>query len=110
MAAPFRPVRELAFVLTVAVAIPMLATLAFSAIGHPECASIPEDAGPCGYWARVAYYGPFIMLWGVIFCGGLGATLWLITAAARGLFYAVRRRRDRIGAGHTADPAPDLGV
>ncbi|MFF0634300.1 hypothetical protein ACFYTS_17525 [Nocardia sp. NPDC004151] len=101
-AVPFRPFRELAFVLAAAVAIPMLATLAFSAIGHPECASIPEDVGPCGYWARVAYYGPFIMVWGVIFCGGFGATLWLIAVAARGVFLAARRRRERIRAGQHA--------
>lgn len=63
---------KLAIVLAVAVAIPMLATLAFAAIGHPECATIPQDVGPCGYWARVAEYGPFIMLWGTVVTAGVG--------------------------------------
>ncbi|RJO74078.1 hypothetical protein D5S18_18105 [Nocardia panacis] len=48
-------IMSLAFVLSVAVAVPLLATLAFAAIGHPECATIPEDVGPCGYLARVAF-------------------------------------------------------
>ncbi|MEU1521867.1 hypothetical protein ABZ413_06665 [Nocardia rhamnosiphila] len=94
MAVLSRPVSSLAIVLAVAVAIPMLATLAFAAIGHPECATIPEDVGPCGYWARVAEYGPFIMLWGTVVTAGLGATLWLVVVAVLGLFAALRPRRE----------------
>ncbi|MFI7669515.1 hypothetical protein [Nocardia sp. NPDC049526] len=76
------------------VAIPMLATLAFAAIGHPECATIPEDVGPCGYWARVAYYGPFIMQWGTVFTAGVGVTVWLVVVAALVVFAALRPRRE----------------
>lgn len=94
MAVLSRPVSSLAIVLVVAVAIPMLATLAFAAIGHPECATIPEDVGPCGYWARVAEYGPFIMLWGTVVTAGFGATLWLVVVAVFGLFAALRPRRE----------------
>ncbi|MGW4329101.1 hypothetical protein ACWEKR_24810 [Nocardia sp. NPDC004573] len=94
MTALFRPIRSLAIVLGVAVAIPLLATLAFAAIGHPECATIPQDVGPCGYWARVAEFGPFIMLWGTVITAGLGTTAWLMGVAVLGLFAALRRRRE----------------
>ncbi len=89
-----RLIGALAMVLGVAVAIPMLVTLAFAAIGHPECATIPEDVGPCGYWARVAYYGPFIMLWGTVVLGGFGVAVWLVVAAALGLLAALGHRRE----------------
>ncbi|MFE7741802.1 hypothetical protein [Nocardia sp. NPDC057455] len=94
MAVLYRPIGSLAIVLGVAVAIPMLATLAFAAIGHPECATIPQDVGPCGYWARVAEYGPFIMLWGTVVTAGFGATVWLAVIAVVGLFAALRPRRE----------------
>ncbi|MFE2961128.1 hypothetical protein [Nocardia tengchongensis] len=77
-----------------AVTIPMLATLAFAGIGHPECATIPEDVGPCGYWARVAYYGPFIMLWGTVVLAVPGVAVWLVVVVVRGLFAALRPRRE----------------
>ncbi|MGK8510536.1 hypothetical protein ACRS5S_21670 [Nocardia asiatica] len=89
-----RPLKSLAIVLGVALAIPMLATLAFAAIGHPECATIPQDVGPCGYWARVAEYGPFIMLWGTAVTAGFGATAWLVVVAVLGLYAALRSRRE----------------
>ncbi|MEV6139615.1 hypothetical protein AB0L63_26910 [Nocardia sp. NPDC051990] len=85
---------SLAMLLGVAVAVSMLATLAFAAIGHPECATIPEDVGPCGYWARVAYYGPFIMLWGTVVLAVPGVTVWLVVVAALALFAALRHRRE----------------
>lgn len=96
MAVLSRPIviGSLAIVLGVAVAIPVLATLAFAAIGHPECATIPEDVGPCGYWARVAEYGPFIMLWGTVVTAGFGVTVWLVVVAVLGFFAALRPRRD----------------
>ncbi|MFD4458918.1 hypothetical protein [Nocardia sp. NPDC058480] len=94
MAVLSRAIRWLAVVLGVAVAIPMLATLAFAAIGHPECATIPQDVGPCGYWARVAEYGPFIMLWGTVGTAGCGATVWLMVVSVLGLFAALRPRRE----------------
>ncbi|MFD3592627.1 hypothetical protein ACFWU5_07845 [Nocardia sp. NPDC058640] len=83
MAALPRPARKLAFVLAIAVTIPILATLAFAAIGHPECATIPQDVGPCGYWSRVAEYGPFIMLWGTIATVGVVASMWPFVVALR---------------------------
>ena len=89
-----RLIRSLAIVLGVAVAIPMLATVAFAAIGHPECATIPEDVGPCGYWARVAYYGPFIMLWGTVVTAGFGAMVWLMVVGVLCLVSALRPRRE----------------
>ncbi|WP_227982165.1 hypothetical protein [Nocardia spumae] len=99
MAAPTRPtvslaIVSLAVVLGVAVEIPMLATLAFAAIGHPECATIPEDVGPCGYWARVSYYGPFIMPRGTVALAGLGLAVWLVGLVVLGLFAALRPRRE----------------
>ncbi|WP_328411005.1 hypothetical protein [Nocardia sp. NBC_00403] len=100
MAVPSRPtvslaIVSLAVILGVAVEIPMLATLAFAAIGHPECATIPEDVGPCGYWARVAYYGPFIMPWGrTVVLAGLGVAVWLVGVVVLGLFAALRPRRE----------------
>ena len=82
MAALLRPiVGILAVVLAAAVAIPMLATLAFAALRHPECATIPEDVGPCGYWPRVAEYGPFIMLWGTALTGACAVIVWLMFVA-----------------------------
>ncbi|MFI9532097.1 hypothetical protein ACIG56_02535 [Nocardia fusca] len=94
MAVLSRPIGSLATVLGVAVVIPMLATLGFATIGHPECATIPQDVGPCGYWARVAEYGPFIMLWGTVVTAGAGATVWLVVVAVFGLFAALRPRRE----------------
>ncbi|MBF6464882.1 hypothetical protein IU427_06750 [Nocardia beijingensis] len=94
MAALSRPLTSLAIVLGVAVAIPLLATLAFAAIGHPECATIPQDVGPCGYWARVAEFGPFIVLWGTAITAGFGTTAWLVGVAVLGLLAALRRRRE----------------
>ncbi|MFI9504115.1 hypothetical protein [Nocardia sp. NPDC052566] len=93
MAVSFRPLRSLAIILAVAVALPMLATLVFASGRHPECATIPGDVGPCGYWARVAEYGPFIMLWGTAVTAGLGAAVWLVVTAALGLYAALRPRR-----------------
>ncbi|MFE3255614.1 hypothetical protein ACFXPS_04490 [Nocardia sp. NPDC059091] len=94
MAVLSHPIRSLAIVLGVAVAIPMLATLAFAAIGHPECATIPEDVGPCGYWARVGEYGPFIMLWGTVVTAGFGLMVWLVVVGVLSLFAALRPRRE----------------
>lgn len=96
---PCRPTVSLAIVslatiLGVAVTIAMLATLAFAAIGHPECATIPEDVGPCGYWARVAYYGPFIMVWGTAVIAVPGVAVWLVVVVVLGLFAALRPRRE----------------
>ncbi|MEU4311727.1 hypothetical protein [Nocardia sp. NPDC024068] len=85
-----------ALVVAVAVAIPAIATLSWAAIGHPECATIPEDVGPCGYWSRVEYFGPFIMLWGAAIVGSFGATAWLVVVALFGLFAALSSgRKDR---------------
>ncbi|MFE1591150.1 hypothetical protein [Nocardia sp. NPDC058705] len=94
MAALSRPVGSLAIILVIAVTVPILATLAFAAIGHPECAIIPQDVGPCGYWARVAEFGPFIMLWGTVITVGIGATMWSVGATVFGLLAARRTRRD----------------
>ncbi|WP_063058711.1 hypothetical protein [Nocardia sienata] len=94
MAVLSRPIGSLAIVLGVAVVLPMLATLAFAAIGHPECATIPQDVGPCGYWARVAEYGPFIMLWGTVVTTGFGATVWLVVVAVLGVLAALRPRSE----------------
>lgn len=81
--------------LGVAVAIPTLATLAFAAIGHPECATIPQDVGPCGYWARVAEFGPFIMLWGTLVTAGMAVAVWPMFSAVLGIFAARRARREQ---------------
>lgn len=95
MAVLSRPLTSLAIVLAVAVAIPMFATLAFAAIGHPECATIPQDVGPCGYWPRVAEFGPYIMVYGTIITAGFGTAVWLLVFAVVGLVKALRPRRDR---------------
>ncbi|WP_067709385.1 hypothetical protein [Nocardia yamanashiensis] len=88
-----RIVGSFVVMLAVAVVIPVLAALAFATIGHPECASIPEDVGPCGYWARVWTYGPFIVLWGSVVTVGSGAALWLAAMAVYGLVRFARHRR-----------------
>ncbi|MEU8898678.1 hypothetical protein [Nocardia sp. NPDC048505] len=69
----------------VVLAIPLAATLAFAAGSHPECASIPGDVGPCGYWARLAEFGPFVMLYGTTATAGLAATVWLLGLGVFGL-------------------------
>ncbi|PXX70981.1 hypothetical protein DFR70_101402 [Nocardia tenerifensis] len=94
MAVLSRPATVAAIIIGVTVGIPALATLGFAAHAHPECATIPQDVGPCGYWARVAEYGPFIMLWGTAVLAGLEATLWLLIAAALGIAAALRRRHE----------------
>ncbi|NEW39689.1 hypothetical protein GV794_24285 [Nocardia cyriacigeorgica] len=94
MAEVSRPFSSLVLILGVAVAIPTLATLAFATIGHPECADIPEDVGPCGYWARVAEYGPFIILWGTAITASFGVVGWLMLRAILGLSAALLRRRE----------------
>ncbi|MFF2083682.1 hypothetical protein ACFVVM_07885 [Nocardia sp. NPDC058176] len=77
MAVLSRLIGSLAVVLGMAVVIPILAALAYAAIGHPECATIPQDVGPCGYWPRVAEYGPFIVLWGTVIAGTCAVVVWL---------------------------------
>ncbi|MFD3701572.1 hypothetical protein ACFWUP_00340 [Nocardia sp. NPDC058658] len=91
MAVFSRLVGSLAIILVIAVTVPILAALAFAAIGHPECATIPQDVGPCGYWASVAEFGPFIMLWGTVITVGIGATIWSIGATVFGLLRRTRR-------------------
>ncbi|MFD3701569.1 hypothetical protein ACFWUP_00325 [Nocardia sp. NPDC058658] len=94
MAVLSRPIGSLAIVLAVAVTIPIIATLVFAADAHPECAFIPDSVGPCGYWARVAEYGPIIMMLGTVVTAGLGAAMWLVVVAVLGLFSALRPRRE----------------
>ncbi|WP_067981137.1 hypothetical protein [Nocardia caishijiensis] len=87
-----RPLRHLTFIFVGAVLVSTLAALAFAADAHPECAAIPGDVGPCGYWGRVAEYGPFIMVWGTLILAGLGAAVWLVVMAVLGLVTLLRPR------------------
>ncbi|AFU03298.1 hypothetical protein [Nocardia brasiliensis] len=42
-------------------AVGLLAFLAKILSPHPECATIPEDVGPCGLWGRISFLGPVMM-------------------------------------------------
>ncbi|MFC4373515.1 hypothetical protein ACFO5K_05330 [Nocardia halotolerans] len=93
MAVLSRPLASLATVLGVAVVIPMIATLVFAAADHPECAINAAEVGPCGYWPRVAEYGPLIMLVGTPFTAGLASAVWLTVIAVLGIVAALRPPR-----------------
>ncbi|MGY2060483.1 hypothetical protein ACW9HQ_36945 [Nocardia gipuzkoensis] len=82
-----------------------LAPLAWATRRHKECASIPEDVGPCDYWGRLVWMLGTRLAWAeVVFA--------LAVAAVLAAFVARRSRRRRSRAGVTRsccvrrDPGP----
>ncbi|MEV0248796.1 hypothetical protein AB0H76_19495 [Nocardia sp. NPDC050712] len=66
-----------------AILLSVLAAVAFGLSGdHPECSQIPQDVAPCGFWPRVGYIGPFVVLWGTVFGTPIVAIALLIAVGA----------------------------
>ncbi|WP_280449117.1 hypothetical protein [Nocardia brasiliensis] len=70
-------------------AVGMLWFLAKILSPHPECATIPEDVGPCGLWGRIAFLGPVVMT--IVVCIAALAVSMLAVVDA-GVVAVVRKR------------------
>ncbi|MBF6125932.1 hypothetical protein [Nocardia brasiliensis] len=70
-------------------AVGMLWFLAEILSPHPECATIPEDVGPCGLWGRITFLGPVAMT--IVVCLAALAVSMLAVVGA-GVAAVVRKR------------------